>query len=393
MEPHYAQAERLFGVHGGAGDPTDPPRSGDFPYPPVPHEPPIERVAKRFARQGLHPFPLPQAIDWRKGGRCVRCSTCDSYPCMVDAKGDADVFVMRPALRSQTVRLLTRATVEQVVTDAAGGVVEALQVRRDGRPLRVTAKRYVLSAGAVQTAALLLRSRSAAHPRGLANGSDQVGRNYMAHVSTFVVGARPGREHHLQYEKTLGLNDWYFAGPGTPYPLGNVQGLGKLFGETIKAARSWVPLGLLSWICRRSIDFFVETEDLPLAHNRVELDAAGRIHLHWEPSNLEAHHELVRRTGRALRRAGYPFIFTQQLGVEATSHQCGTARMGTDPATSVVDPGCRTHEVENLWIVDSSVFPSSAAVNPGLTIAATALRVVAQGDLAAPAAELEREHA
>jgi choline dehydrogenase-like flavoprotein len=388
MEPWYCAAERLYWVHGDSGDPTEPPRSNDYPYPALPHEPPIAKVAASFARQGLHPFPLPQAVDWRTGGRCVLCRTCDSYPCMVDAKGDADVCAMRPALRSPTVKLLTRAEVCRIATDASARTVTGLEGRVDGRPLTVRAERYVVAAGAVNTAALLLRTRSEAAPNGLANSSGQVGRNYMAHVSSFVVGARPGREHHLQFEKTLGLNDWYLAGPGRPFPLGNVQCLGKLQGETIKPWRHWVPLGLLEWITRRSIDFFVETEDLPRPENRVEVDAADRIRLTWRPTNVESHRELVKLTSRSLRRAGYPFIFTQQLGVAATSHQCGTARMGEDPSTSVVDPLCRCHDVENLWIVDASVFPSSAAVNPALTIAATALRVAAEGRVAQTGVEV-----
>jgi choline dehydrogenase-like flavoprotein len=381
MEAWYGRAEELYWVHGGMGDPTEPPRAKDWPFPAVEHEPPIEKLAARLARQGLHPFPLPLALDWRAGGACVLCRTCDSYPCMVDAKGDADVCAMRPALRSPSVKLLTRAEVRRVVTDAVARNVTGLELIRDGQPLTVRAERYVIAAGAVNTAALLLRSRSAAAPRGVANSSDQVGRNYMAHVSSFVVGARPGRAHHMQFEKTLGINDWYHAGPGRPFPLGNVQGLGKLFGETIKPARRWVPLGVLEWITRRSVDLFVETEDLPRSENRVAVDGANRIHLHWRPTNLESHRELVKLTGRAVRRAGYPFIFTQELGVAATSHQCGTARMGEDSGTSVVGPDCRSHDVRNLWIVDASVFPSSAAVNPALTVAATALRVAAEGGL------------
>jgi choline dehydrogenase-like flavoprotein len=381
MEPWYAQAEALYWVHSDGGDPTEPPRSGPFPYPALPHEPPIARLAQRLTQQGLRPFTLPQSVDWRAGGRCVLCRTCDSYPCMVDAKGDADLCAMRPALQSPDVRLLTRTAVQRVVTDADGTAVEGLDVVRGGRAFRITAERYVLAAGAVNTAALLLRSRTDALPAGVANSSDQVGRNYMAHVCAFVVGARPGREHGIEFQKTLGINDWYFAGKDTPYPLGNVQGLGKLQGHTIKAARRWVPRGLLEWITRRSVDFFVESEDLPLPENRVEVDRAGRIHLHWKPTNVASNVELVKRTARALRRAGYPFIFTQRLGTAATSHQCGTARMGDDPATSVVDRNCRSHDVDNLWIVDASVFPSSAAVNPALTIAATALRVAAYGEL------------
>jgi choline dehydrogenase-like flavoprotein len=372
LEPFYGEAERLYWVHGDGGDPTEPRRSTPYPFPPLEHEPPIAGVADGLRRQGLHPFSLPQAVDWRSGGRCVLCRTCDAYPCMVDAKGDADICAMRPALQSPTVDLLTGADVRAVELGADGKVAR-LRVRRGGSDVEVCAARYVLAAGAVNTAALLLRS-------GVANSSDQVGRNYMAHTCSFVVGVRPGRDPHLTFSKTLGLNDWYHAGPDNPHPLGNVQGLGKLQGPTIKPARRWVPLAVLEALTRRSVDFFVETEDLPLSSNRVVLDGS-RVRLLWRPTNVGPHAELVRRMSRALRRCGYPLIFTQRLGIEATSHQCGTARMGEDPATSVVDPRCRAHDVENLWIVDSSVFPSSAAVNPALTIAANALRVAALGDL------------
>jgi choline dehydrogenase-like flavoprotein len=204
----------------------------------------------------------------------------------------------------------------------------------------------------------------------------------MAHVTTFIIGSRPGRDLRIGYEKTLGLSDWYSAGPDNPFPLGNVQSLGRLYGETIKPARRWVPLSILDAICRRSIGLYAQSEDLPLAENRVEVDARGRIHLHWKPTGRASHEELLRRTATAVRRAGFPFVFTQSLGIVATSHQCGTARMGTDPSTSVVDPSCRSHDVENLWIVDSSVFPSSTAVNPALTIAALALRTADRGGLA-----------
>lgn len=385
IEPFYTAAEALYWVHSAGDDPTDPPRSQPYPWPAIPHEAPIARVAKKFKKQGLKPFSLPQSVDWRKGGRCVLCKTCDSYPCMVNAKGDADICAMRPAMKSTTVKLLTRTEVATVLTNDRGDRVESLQVRRDGHAFRVTAQKYVLSAGAVNTAALLLRSRTAARPEGVANRSGQVGRNYMAHVSSFVVGVRPGRAHHMQFQKTLGLNDWYLAGPGRPFPLGNIQGLGKVYGETIRAARPWVPLSVLSWFTARSVDFFAESEDLPLPENRVEVDDAGRVILRWRPTNEEPHAELVRKISSALRRAGYPIVFKQQLGIQATSHQCGTARMGLDPATSVVDPNCKSHDVDNLWIVDASVFPSSAAVNPALTIAAVALKVAASGQLATPA--------
>ena len=377
IEPFYGRAEALYWVHGAEDDPTEPWRSTPFPHPPVPHDPAIASVVGSFAAQGLHPYPLPQALDWRAGGKCVLCGTCDSYSCLVDAKGDADVCAMRPALQHPTVKLMTNADVRRIATRAGGRSVESLEVVRGGRSFRVTAGRYALAAGAVNSAALLLRSG----PGGVANGSDQVGRNYMAHLTTFMIASRPGRDLDIAFEKTVGLNDWYAAGPGNPYPLGNIQSLGKLYGETIKAARRWAPTTLLAAICKRSVDFLAQSEDLPLASNRVQVGVDGRVELHWRPTSRTPHRELVANGSRALRRAGFPFVFTQSLGIVATSHQCGTARMGTDPASSVVDSYGRSHDVENLWIADSSVFPSSAAVNPALTIAALALRTAAGGGL------------
>jgi choline dehydrogenase-like flavoprotein len=375
LEPYYCRAEELYWVHGGKGDPTEPPRSAPFPFPPLPHDPAIAKFARQLTKQGFRPFTLPQSVDWRAGGRCVLCGTCDAYPCMVDAKGDADVCAMRPALESGNVKLMTNASVARIVTD--GDVVSGLEVERGGARLTVKADRYVAAAGAVNTAALLLRSG----PDGIANSSGMVGRNYMGHPTTFIVGARPGRDLRITFQKTLGLNEWYTATADSPHPLGNVQSLGKLYGESIKAARPWAPLAVLSAFCRRSVDLLAQSEDLPLPSNRVSLDAAGRIHLRWKPTGLKGHEELVSRTAKAVRRAGFPFVFKQNLGVVATSHQCGTARMGIDRTDSVVDPTGRSHDLKNLWITDSSVFPSSAAVNPALTIAALSLRVAEHGGL------------
>jgi choline dehydrogenase-like flavoprotein len=375
IEPFYAQAESLYWVHGDESDPTGPWRSSPYPYPPLAHDPAVAQVAGRFAAQGLRPFSMPIAVDSRETGRCVLCRTCDSYPCLLDAKGDAEVCAMRPALQSPTVRLLTQANVRAVKTNRDGSRISQLEVRRNSRNVTVTASRYVLAAGSVNTAALLMRSGTASIPAGIANSSGALGRNYMPHTKTFVVGVRPGREQQVVFEKTLGVNDWYHAGPTNEYPLGNIQSLGKLQGSTIKPARKRVPRSVLEWMTRRSVEFFVETEDLPLAENRVIIDESDRIHLHWRRSNLKPHRELVDRISRAVRRAGYPLVFTQLLGIEAGSHQCGTARMGDDASSSVVDRNCRAHDLDNLWIVDASVFPSSGAVNPALTIAANALRV------------------
>lgn len=384
LEPHYAEAERMYLVHGQKGDdPTDPWRSTDFPFPPVPHMPAVADFMDSARSQGLHPFALPQAMDVREGGACVLCPTCDAFPCLVDAKGDADVSAVRPAIASPTVRLLTRAEVVRLRTDPGGRHATEAEIRHDGRTITVRAGRFVVAAGAANTAALLLRSASDAHPSGLANGSGQVGRNFMRHITSFFVAVDPRRVNEDGFHKTLGINDWYSAGPTTRFPLGNVQGLGKLRGPHVKNARKYIPLPILDAVTHRTLDLFLQTEDLPLSDNRVRLNSRGDIVLTYRPTNQSTHRELVARMKRVARRAGYPFVLHQELGIEATSHQCGTARMGADGASSVVDPLCKSHEVDNLWIVDSSPFPSSAAVNPALTVAALALRVAAAGELTA----------
>ncbi|WP_263996458.1 GMC oxidoreductase [Mycobacterium yunnanensis] len=385
LEPHYTEAENMFWVHGNKGeDPTDPWRSADYPFPGIPHEGAMARLVESARRQGLHPFAAPQSVDWRPGGGCVLCETCDSFACMVDAKGDADVAAVRPALRatSRNVELLTNAEVLRLDTDESGRRVTAARIRHaGGREIEVRAERFVVACGAANTAALLLRSTSGSHPGGLANSSDQVGRNYMAHVTTFFLAVDPRHKNEAVYQKTIGINDWYSAGPSTPFPLGNVQGLGKLHGQQAKQGKPWVPMSILDEVTKYTLDMFIQTEDLPLSENRIGLDRAGNVTVTRRETNLASHHELIRRMKKVVRKAGFPVVLTRSLGVEATSHQCGTARMGIDSASSVVDADLKAHDVDNLWIADSSPFPSSAAVNPAITVAALALRLGHSGAL------------
>ncbi len=377
MEPFYGEAERLYGVHGERGvDPTDPWRSGEYPFSALEHEPAIADLAAAFARQGVRPFSMPTAIDRRPGGRCIRCRTCDGFPCMVDAKGDAEVCALLRAAKAG-VRLLTRTRVTRLETDAGGRRVRCAAAQRDGRRLRIHAERFVIACGAVNSATLLLASGP--HDGGLANRSGQVGRNYMVHNSTFMMAVDPRRRNEVRFQKTLGVNDYYLAGASGP-ALGNVQMLGKLQGAMVKPARPRVPLALLEYITQHSIDLYLTTEDVPSRASFVSL-RDQRIVVNWEPTNLSSHRELVRRVSKLVRGAGYPIVLIERMGIATNSHQCGTARMGEDPGTSVVGPGGRSHDVDNLWLADASVFPSSAAINPALTVAANALRVAAIGEL------------
>jgi len=377
FEPYYCRAEQMLFVHGETGtDPTEPPRSAPFPFPPVPHEPYIEDLKRRFERQGLHPFFLPLGIDLRQGGRCIRCKTCDGFPCKVDAKADADLSCVRPALESGNVELMTRAYVRRLITDASGKRVIEAEIERDGQSLRIGGDTFVVSCGAVNSAALLLRSASSLYSNGLANSSGLVGRNYMVHNNTALMAVNPFRVNPTTFQKTMSVNDYYFRGEeGYRFPLGNLQLLGKLQAGMLTANQRWVPKPILGALAHRSVDWWVMSEDLPDPQNRVTLGAGGRIEVRFRPNNLRAHNRLIRAATRMLRKAGYPIVLVQRMGIETNSHQCGMIRFGTDPTKSVLDPFCRSHDVPNLFVVDSSFFPSSAAVNPALTIAAQALRV------------------
>ncbi len=376
LEPYYNRAEKLYRVHGTPGaDPTEPPRSQPYPYPAVPHEPYIQDLTARLQAQGLHPFFLPMGIDLRENGRCIRCKTCDGFACKVHAKSEADVCCVRPALESQNVELMTNTRALRLLTDSAGKRVTSVEVERGGERLELRASTVVVSCGAANSAALLLRSANSAHPNGLANSSGLVGRNYMVHNNTALMAVHPTRRNPTVFQKTMAVNDFYTRSSRWNYPMGNLQLLGKLQAGMLTANQPLVPRRVLQEIANRSVDWWVMSEDLPDPENRITLDSDGTIRVHWKPNNRVAHRELVQATRDMLRAAGYPVIMTQAMGIETNSHQCGTARFGADPATSVLDPFCRTHDIENLYVVDSSFFPSSSAVNPALTIASQALRV------------------
>lgn len=387
LAPYYDQAERLYQVHGETGhDPTDPPR-GPFPFAAIPHGPLMARMVEQLKAEGLHPGPLPIGLI-RPGepGGCELCDTCNSFPCRIHAKSDAEVCGIEPALRQPTVDLWTGAHADRLVTDASGRRIVGVDVTRRGDQIRVSADRVIVSCGAVNSAALLLRSRNDAHPDGLANSSGLVGRRYMAHLATMVSGIMlaPWKRNDTRFQKTVAINDYYFAGPHGPYPLGHIQTQGRIHPVTVRSGApehlrrhaSMYPLWVYDFFwTSRSVDWLVMSEDLPLPENRVTVESDGRIRLQYTPSNVGPHRQLVERTKAMLKSLGLSFPFAASLGSRNTTHQCGTLCFGTDPRQSVLDPFCRTHDIDNLFVVDASFFPSSAAVNPALTIIAQALRV------------------
>jgi choline dehydrogenase-like flavoprotein len=395
LEPYYTRAERLYHVHGERGaDPTDPPASAPYPHPPVSHEPRIQHLHDDLARLGLRPFHVPLGVmldeqDPRRS-RCIRCETCDGHPCLVSAKSDAQVVCVDPALEHPNVTLLTGAYVARLETSASGREVTRIVVERAGATEHYAADLVVVAAGAINSAALLLRSSGDRHPRGLANGSDVVGRFYMGHVNS-VMMALSKCPNPTVFQKTLGLNDFYFGSPEWEFPMGHISFVGKLDADTLRAgAPAIAPGWTLELMARHSMDFWLTSEDLPDPDNRVTLDRDGRIVLAYRPNNEEAHRRLIAKLQGLLQQQTrcrvhghdcHQGLFArnlfvgQRIPLAGVAHQNGTVRFGHDPRTSALNPDCRAHEVDNLYVVDASIFPSSAAVNPALTIMANALRV------------------
>ncbi len=387
LEPFYTEAERLYHVHGTRGaDPTEPRASAPYPYPAVSHEPRIQKLADDLERLGHRPFPVPLGIrlDERDRARsaCLRCATCDGHPCLVNAKADAQTCGVDPALEHPNVTLLTGAYVARLETDAGGRAVTRVHVERGGVSEVYSADFVVVSAGAINSAALLLRSANEKHPRGLANGSDVVGRHYMGHLNSVLLAI--SREPNPSvFQKTLALNDFYFRAEDWDFPLGHISFVGKTDADTLSAgAPRLVPGMTLEFMAKHSLDFWLTSEDLPDPENRVTLNSEGRIVLRYRPNNEEGHARLHRKLKGLLKALDchehlipLQLFVGQRIPLAGVAHQNGTIRFGDDPRSSALDRDCKAHELDNLYVVDGSFFPSSGAVNPALTIMANALRV------------------
>ncbi|HWA64098.1 MAG TPA: GMC family oxidoreductase [Caulobacteraceae bacterium] len=395
LAPYYAEAETLWQVHGHRG--VDPTETGDEPpyaWPAVEHDPGIRALKSHWENQGWRPFALPIGVrldaQHPVTSACIKCKTCGGYPCLLRAKCDARTVAIEPLLDAPNVTLLTGRKVVRLETDPTGKRVTEVVCETEHGEERWSGDIVAVAAGAAPTAALLLKSANAAHPNGLANGSDQVGRNYMFHTLTAMV-SMTAAHCEITFPKTLAVNDFYWKDPrgGFDFPMGHIQLLEYMSGQTLEGEVSdWLPPALVpdtlsGALAERMLSMLVISEDLPHPDNRVRWTSDGRIHLDYEHNNLAGHERLVKTLDASLDGfadrthpiSQHHFQMSTLLPLYGTAHQCGTVRFGHDPKSSVLDPNCKAHELDNLYVVDTSFFVTSAAVNPTLTTVANAMRV------------------
>ncbi len=394
--PWYEKAEMLWRVHGERGiDPNDRPDDPPYPYPALMDDPGVAKLKQHFSDLGWHPSPLPLGVNRDETNpqtsHCIRCTTCGGYPCFLKAKSDARSICLDPIKDLPNVTILAGHKVMTLVTDGPGKSVKSVTTEgENGTLLSFTGDIFALAAGAANSAAILLRSSSATHQDGLANSSGLVGRNYMFHTTSAVIAILP-QHFDSTFPKTFAVNDFYFGEPDGSYkfPMGQIQLLEYMSGQTLEGQISdIIPPGLIpdfltDDLARHIVAFLTMTEDLPRPENRVSLTANGQIRLTYTPNNLESHLRLTRKleqglNGFSLRQHTLfepHFAIDSLLPLYGTAHQCGTLRFGRDPSTSVIDENCKAHDLDNLYVVDTSFFVSSGAVNPTLTTVANALRV------------------
>lgn len=371
FEPYYTEAEQLYQVHGKAeGDPTEPPHREAYPFTEIDHEPLVQRIGDTLAQQGFHPTHLPLGLGDR-------------------GRTDAEDTGISPILNHDNITLKTSAQVVALHTNPSGSEIKAVEATIGEQSYLFLGNIVVLACGAVNSAALLLRSANDKHPNGIANGSGQVGRNLMKQLLSVVVQLTSA-SNSGSFSRTLGLNDFYWGDQDFPYPMGHVQNSGGIFQDVIfaeappilSALSRLMPNFGLRQLATHSIGWWLKTEDLPDPNNRVRY-VGEKLRIDYKANNVEAHDRLVYRWVDVLKSVeqDQPNVFNRtthprsHMPIQVVAHQCGTCRFGEDPATSVLNLDCRTHEVHNLYVVDSSFFPSHASVSPGLTVIANALRV------------------
>ncbi|MBS1669007.1 MAG: GMC family oxidoreductase [Bacteroidetes bacterium] len=387
FEPYYTEAEKLYNVHGLMGeDPTEPFRSSEFPNPPISHEPRIQEIHDELKKNGYHPFRLPIGVRMNEqdmlNSACIRCDTCDGFPCLIHAKADSDINCVRPSLISDSnITLMTEMKATKLITDASGKTIISVEAERGDEKFSFTADIFVVAAGAINSAVLLLKSANDKHPQGLANSSGMLGRNLMKHHNAAML-AISTKLNPTKFQKTLAVNDFYWGDDNFKFPMGHVQLMGKSNKDQLSPDAPFFTPGLvLDEMANHSVDWWFTSEDLPLAENRVTIKN-DQIYLQYNETNMQGFNRLKDKWADILKQVDnvshlvpHSMYLKKNIPTEGLAHQCGTCRFGNDPKTSVLDINCKTHDTDNLYVVDGSFFPSSGAVNPSLTIIANALRV------------------
>ncbi|ANF49275.1 dehydrogenase [Chryseobacterium glaciei] len=385
LKDYYLESEKLFHVHGKRGsDPTEPFDSEPYPNPPLSHEPRIQEVVDELFNYGWHPFNLPIGVDFKpheSANAPYTLDRFDGFPDAAERKGDAHLCSLAKALEYPNVELMVNTKVLRLNTNEEGTKITEIVVEENGETKTLTSDLVILSAGAINSAALLLESKSEKFLNGLANSSDQVGRNYMFHQNSALV-ALYTEPNHTKFGKTFGINDFYHANKGYEFPLGHIQMLGKSDEHQIKADSPVAAPGFtFELMAEHAVDFWLTSEDLPDPDNRVTVEN-GQIKISYTSNNQQGHEFLKEELIKALKASGKfksflfkGIYFSKGMDIASPAHQNGTTKMGLDPKTSVVDTNCKAHDLDNLYIVDGGFFVSSGAVNPALTIIAMALRV------------------
>jgi choline dehydrogenase-like flavoprotein len=387
LAPYYDVAEKMYHVHGKRGaDPTEPPASLPYPLPPLPYEPLIKDLNSKLIQIGLQPFPLPMGVnlpqDTNKNASPVLLENFDGFPDPTDSKADAQTAALNNALMNDNVTMLTHAYAEKLLTDKNGKKIIAVAAIVEGEEIIFSADIIIVACGAVNSAALFLRSANDKNPDGLANSSGQVGRNLMLHHNGCLV-AFTKKKNDCVFQKSLGLADFYHGADDSDFPLGEIQLMGRNDPDTILwMAEKIAPGKTYAQLKEMTIDFWLTAEDLPSPDNRVTLRKDGTIKVNYTRTNYTAYEKLKEKLKQVFVKLGeidddYKDVQWggYDLDISGMSHQNGTLRFGKDPSTSVLDLNCKTHDLENVYVVDASFFPSCGAFNPALTIAANALRV------------------
>lgn len=397
LEPYYQQVEAMFEVRGTV-DPLDKAATQTLREPP-----PMNACDAHFfssmQQANLHPYRLHVAIDYINA-----CRECGGYACTRDCKRDARNVFVRPAQSKYGLTVWDNSEVTRIGADARR--VNTVELSRSGKHHTVTAKIVVLAAGAYFTPILMLRSTSREWPNGLGNAHDQVGRYLMFHASDFFAIWPNGRYERGGASRAIGLRDFYRSGDDS---LGQLQSTGLTAGygnilywlylkfdagpfRKLRPLRSLlrIPAKIAAWFLAEATVFANILEDMPYADNRVVHDEASpsgmKVEYHIRPE-LERRARLYRRLLKGALKQFRMMQLTDRVNLNL-GHPCGTCRSGSDPRNSVVDSNCRVHGIENLYIADASIFPTSGGTNPSETVAANALRVAAAID-----AELRRAEA